>query len=61
MHANNTQDFLVNKSIFDKNVVKSAIDTLDNELNPNHVLPDYSPEFRKTLAEGLFYKVLLII
>lgn len=57
MHANKTQDFLVNKSIFDKNVVKSAIDTLDKELNPNHVLPDYSPEFRKTLAEGLFYKV----
>nr|XP_050853429.1 uncharacterized protein LOC127065310 isoform X1 [Vespula vulgaris] len=61
MHANKTQDFLVNKSIFDKNVVKSAIDTLDKELNPNHVLPDYSPEFRKTLAEGLFYKFILSI
>ncbi|KAK2583672.1 hypothetical protein KPH14_009602 [Odynerus spinipes] len=60
-HATRTQDFLVNKSIFDKNVLKTAIDTLDGELNPNHVLPDYSPEFRKTLAEGLFYKFVLSI
>lgn len=57
MHAKNTQDFFLDKSIFDKNVVMSAIDVLDKELNPDHVLPDYSPEFRKTLAEGLLYKV----
>lgn len=59
MHAKKAQDFLVNKSIFDKNVLKTAIETLDEELNPDHVLPDYSPEFRKTLAEGLFYKFVL--
>ncbi|KAI4474230.1 hypothetical protein M0802_015717, partial [Mischocyttarus mexicanus] len=61
MHAKNTQEFLINKSIFDKNVVKSAIDVLDKELNPDYVLPDYSPEFRKTLAEGLFYKFILSV
>ncbi|XP_043496073.1 indole-3-acetaldehyde oxidase-like [Polistes fuscatus] len=61
MHAVNTQEFLLQKSIFDKNVIKSAIDILDKELNPDHVLPDYSPEFRKTLAEGLFYKFILSI
>lgn len=61
MHATKTQDFLLNKSIFDKNVLKMAIETLDGELNPNHVLPDYSPQFRKILAEGLFYKFVLSI
>ncbi|XP_011705500.1 PREDICTED: xanthine dehydrogenase/oxidase-like, partial [Wasmannia auropunctata] len=49
------------KSIFDKQVFKSALEKLSNELNPDHVLPDYSPKFRKTLAEGLFYKFVLSI
>ncbi|CAL1679573.1 unnamed protein product [Lasius platythorax] len=61
LHAKNTEELLVDKSIFDKNVLKTALDTLHNELQPDHVLPDYTPEFRKTLAEGLFYKYVLSI
>lgn len=61
LHAKNTEELLVGKSIFDKNVLKAALDTLHNELQPDHVLPDYTPEFRKTLAEGLFYKYALSI
>ncbi|XP_076651937.1 uncharacterized protein LOC143358591 [Halictus rubicundus] len=59
LHATKTENFLVGKSVFNKDVVKQALQTLDSELNPDHVLPDYSPEFRKTLAEGLFYKFVV--
>lgn len=61
LHAIKTEEFLMGKSIFDKQVLKTALDTLHSELQPDHVLPDYSPEFRRTLAEGLFYKFVLSI
>ncbi|EZA57182.1 Xanthine dehydrogenase [Ooceraea biroi] len=61
LHAKNTEEMLVGKSIFDKQVMKTALETLHGELQPDHVLPDYSPEFRRTLAEGLFYKFVLSI
>lgn len=61
LHAINTEDYLVGKSIFDRNVIKEALNKLDAELNPDHVLPDYSPKFRKILAEGLFYKFILSV
>ncbi|XP_017763664.1 PREDICTED: xanthine dehydrogenase/oxidase-like isoform X2 [Eufriesea mexicana] len=61
LHASKTENFLVQKSIFDRNVVKEAIAKLDAELQPDHILPDYSPIFRKTLAEGLFFKFILSI
>lgn len=55
------EDFLNGKSLFDKTVFKQALDILDAELKPDRVLPDYSPEFRKTLSLGLFYKVILFL
>lgn len=62
LHAKSTEQlFTHQQSIFDKNMLKVALETLHNELQPDHVLPDYSPEFRKTLAEGLFYKFVLSI
>ncbi|XP_020286836.1 xanthine dehydrogenase/oxidase-like isoform X2 [Pseudomyrmex gracilis] len=61
LHAIKTEEMLTGKSILDKQVLKSAMETLHNELQPDHVLPDYSPEFRRTLAEGLFYKFVLSI
>ncbi|XP_015433474.1 PREDICTED: indole-3-acetaldehyde oxidase-like [Dufourea novaeangliae] len=61
LHAVDTEKFFVGKSILNKDVVKNAMAKLDNELNPDHVLPDYSPSFRKTLAEGLLYKFILSI
>ncbi|XP_078042324.1 uncharacterized protein LOC144472818 isoform X2 [Augochlora pura] len=59
LHATNTENFLIGKSVFNKDIVKQALDKLDTELTPDHVLPDYSPKFRKTLAEGLFFKFLI--
>lgn len=43
--------------MLDKSTLQKALQSLDGELNPDHVLPDYSPKFRKRLACGLFYKV----
>jgi len=61
LHAKNTEQLLVNKYIFNKRVLKTALETLHRELQPDHVLPDYLPEFRKILAEGLFYRFVLSI
>lgn len=61
LHAKNTEQYLMGKTIFDKQVIKTALETLHHELEPDHVLPDYSPQFRKTLALGLFYKFVLSI
>lgn len=61
LHAKNTEQLLMGKSILDKQVLKIALETMHNELQPDHVLPDGSPEFRKTLAMGLFYKFVLSI
>lgn len=58
LHATVTEEYLVGKCILDKKDLKSALKKLEGELQPDHVLPDYSPEFRKTLAVGLFYKVI---
>ncbi|XP_036145981.1 xanthine dehydrogenase/oxidase [Monomorium pharaonis] len=59
LHATNTELMLIGKSILDNQVLKIALNTLHDELQPDHVLPDYSPEFRRTLAIGLFYKFVL--
>ncbi|KAG5332847.1 XDH oxidase, partial [Acromyrmex heyeri] len=61
MHAKQTEELVNGKSIFNKKILKLIIEKLHVELQPDHVLPDYSPEFRKILAEGLFYKFLLSI
>lgn len=62
LHAKSTEQlFTHQQSIFDKNMLKVALETLHDELQPDHVLPDYSPKFRKTLAVGLFYKFVLSI
>lgn len=60
-HATHTELMLIGKVILDNQVLKAALKTLHDELQPDHVLPDYSPEFRRTLAEGLFYKFVLSI
>ncbi|XP_063993360.1 uncharacterized protein LOC135171019 [Diachasmimorpha longicaudata] len=61
LHATATEKYLTGKCLLDKKVLKQALETLASELNPDHVLPDYSPEFRKNLALGLLYKFVLSI
>ena len=63
LHAKKTEKVLLDKSIIKnlRSTLKEALDTLHGEVYPNHVLPDYSPKFRKILAEGLFYRFILNI
>lgn len=58
IHASATENFLMNKNIFNKNVLKLAIQSLADEIFPDINPPEPSPEYRKKLAVGLFYKVI---
>lgn len=59
VHANKTEKLLVGKNLFENDVLQSALSSLTTELNPDWVLPDASPEYRKNLAAALFYKFVL--
>ncbi|KAF7271078.1 hypothetical protein GWI33_016038 [Rhynchophorus ferrugineus] len=61
IHAKNTELLLVNKNLFDNSTLQAVFRCLDQELVPDWVLPDPSPEFRKKLAISLFYKCVLNI
>lgn len=59
MHATNTEKFLVGKNLYDNKTLQDALAVLKGELNPDEILPDFSPEYRKGLALALFYKFAL--
>ncbi|KAJ8687934.1 hypothetical protein QAD02_023729 [Eretmocerus hayati] len=59
LHALKTEKFLTGKNIYDPKHLQEAFKILQSEVNPDHVLPDYSPAFRKLLSMCLFYKFLL--
>ncbi|CAG9763262.1 unnamed protein product [Ceutorhynchus assimilis] len=61
VHASKTEALLLNKPLFNDNVLQQIYQSLDQELNPDWVLPDPSPSFRKQLAINLFYKYVLSI
>lgn len=45
--------------MYENTTIQRALESLKTEINPDWVLPDASPEFRKLLALGLFYKTVL--
>lgn len=59
MHASETEKLLQNKDLYTNETLKSALQSLSNEIEPDWVLPDASPEYRKQLALALFYKFVL--
>ncbi|KAJ8949770.1 hypothetical protein NQ318_018999 [Aromia moschata] len=61
IHASNTENFLKSHNLFDNVVLKQAYQILESELDPDYVLPDSRPEFRKLLAISLFYKFILSV
>ncbi|OXU29496.1 hypothetical protein TSAR_010099 [Trichomalopsis sarcophagae] len=58
-HASETEKYLKGKVLLDSNTLKNALSTLGNELKPDLILPEASPEYRKKLAQALFYKFVL--
>lgn len=47
------------RNLYENSTIQIALAALDREVTPDWVLPDASPEFRKRLAIGLFYKFVL--
>ncbi|XP_014217161.1 xanthine dehydrogenase-like [Copidosoma floridanum] len=61
LHASKTETFFSGKCIYDHQTLKQAFNVLKSELNPDHVLPDFTPEYRQLLSVGLLYKFILSI
>ncbi|KAF4522206.1 hypothetical protein B566_EDAN007357 [Ephemera danica] len=55
-HAKRLEAYLVGKNIHDVTTITQSMAELDQELVPDHLLPDARPNFRKKLAQALFYK-----
>ncbi|KAJ6642124.1 Indole-3-acetaldehyde oxidase [Pseudolycoriella hygida] len=59
IHATSTENLLIGKDIHTNDVLKDALTCLSSELNPDWILPDASPEYRRELAVALFYKFVI--
>lgn len=59
IHATYTEKSLQGKNLYTNETLQSAITYLNNEIIPDWVLPDASPDYRKNLAISLFYKFVL--
>lgn len=60
IHAEMTEELLTGvDDIYTNECIQRAIDSLQHELNPDFVLPDPPPEYRKRLAISLFYRFCL--
>ncbi|EDV43514.1 uncharacterized protein Dana_GF16487 [Drosophila ananassae] len=59
VHATAIEKFLQGKNPFENGLVEKAFGQLSTLLQPDEVLPDASPVYRRKLACGLFYKSLL--
>lgn len=49
----------MNKNLYDDKTVQELFKVLESEIQPDWVLPDASPQYRKNLAASLFYKFIL--
>ncbi|CAG9788121.1 unnamed protein product [Diatraea saccharalis] len=61
IHATKTEVYLKGKNFLKDDTVQGAINLLNNEIQPKDIPPQQSPECRKKLAIGLFYKFMLKI
>ncbi|KAL7051325.1 hypothetical protein ACKWTF_004430 [Chironomus riparius] len=61
IHAEKTEKVLIGQDLFKNQTLQQALSNLNDEINPDWLLPDASPEFRKSLALSLFYKFVLNI
>ena len=56
-HATKTEEFLTGKAVGDQKVLQGAVEVLERELAPNEDPLEPSIQYRKTVAQGLLYKV----
>nr|XP_017009207.2 LOW QUALITY PROTEIN: indole-3-acetaldehyde oxidase [Drosophila takahashii] len=59
VHATAIEQLIQGKNLFENGLVEKAFGQLSSLLQPDAVLPDASPIYRRKLACGLFYKFLL--
>lgn len=57
IHASNTEQYLVNKHLYDETTLRNVLEMLNSEIKPNETIEEVSPKYRKDLALALFYKV----
>ncbi|XP_053686622.1 xanthine dehydrogenase/oxidase-like [Sabethes cyaneus] len=60
-HATQAEKYITGKSMFSPDTFQSTVQILSKEPNPDWVLPDASPAYRKNLALSLFYKASLSV
>lgn len=61
VHASGTEEYFTGKPLLDNGTLKGALELLEKELDPNTVLPDPSPDYRRGLALALIYKFVLSV
>ena len=59
-HATNTEEFLVGKSLNDEAVIQEALGVLAAEVVPDFDYVMASVEYRRHLAQAMFYKVRIV-
>lgn len=59
VHAKRTENLLVGKNLYNNETLQIALQSLTSEIDPDWVLPDACPDYRKNLAAALFYKFVL--
>ncbi|XP_045620965.1 LOW QUALITY PROTEIN: uncharacterized protein [Procambarus clarkii] len=59
IHAEQTESYLVDKQLTDVVTVVEAAKMLGNEMTPDAKPQDASPQYRKSLAQSLFYKAVV--
>lgn len=59
IHATATENLLIGKDLHTNETLQEVLKCLSSELNPDWVLPDASPEYRRGLAVALFYKFVI--
>lgn len=59
LHAINTENFLLGRNLYTNETLQGALKMIYEEINPDWILPDYSPDYRKSLALSLFYRFVL--
>nr|CAD7445654.1 unnamed protein product [Timema bartmani] len=59
VNATATESYLNGKCLFAQETLNGLMESLEQEIQPDHVLPDMTPKYRKELTKSLIYKCLL--